>query len=185
MFSRHPGNTHPSATLSEKLGAVPVSAWEDELPIVEACIRETQRIYFTNVALRRNVREDIKIGKQVVKLGDFLVYSPANDHLNPEFYPDPFKYDPGRWLRPDPVPNVPYPFLVWGAGRHPCTGMKFAKLQVKLILAIFLTGYEFGLVDKDGKFPDPLPVPDENGFHQVRTKLCIICTIWILIVSVS
>ena len=107
----------------------------------------------------------------MIKLGDFLVYSPANDHMNPELYPDPFKYDPGRWLRPDPVPNVSYPFLAWGAGRHPCTGMKFAKLQVKLILAIFLAGYEFDLVDRDGKFPDPLPVPDENGFHQVHAKL--------------
>lgn len=176
LFSRHLGDVHPSATLSEKLGGVPVSAWEDELPIVEACFRETQRIFFTNVALRRNVREDINIGKQVVKVGDFLVYSPANVHLDPEFYPNPLKYDPDRWLRPDPVPKVPFPFLAWGAGRHPCAGVKFAKLQIKLILAIFLVGYEFDLVDEDGKFPNPLPVPDPNGFHQVCVEVWIICT---------
>ena len=42
----------------------------------------------------------MKIGKQVVELGDFLAYSPVDVHLSPEFYPDPFKYDPGRWLQP-------------------------------------------------------------------------------------
>jgi hypothetical protein len=49
--------------------------------------------------------------------------------------------------------------------------MRVAKLEMKLILATFLTGYEFDLVDKDGKFPDPLPVPDRNNLHQVRVGL--------------
>jgi len=151
-----------SATFHEKLGAIPVSAWDDQLPILDACIRETLRIIHIPVALRRNVREDIKICGQVVNRGDFLVYSLAEVHLNPEYYPEPHKWDPGRWLRPDPVPNTIYPFLGWGAGRHACTGAKAAKLEMKLIAALFLTRYEFEIVDKDGKFPDPLPVPNRN-----------------------
>ena len=146
---------------------MPLFAWENELPILEACIRESQRIAHTTVALRRNFQKEMKIGGQVVKRGDFLAYSLADVHLNPEYYPDPYKYDPGRWLRPDPVPNGVYPFLGWGAGRHPCSGMKVAKLEMKLIMALFLTRYEFELVDKDGKFPDPLPVPNRNDIHQV------------------
>ena len=143
-----------------------MSVWE-ELPILEACVRESHRILFTGVVLRRNFREGFNIGGRVIKRGDFLAYSLSEVHLNPEYYPEPYKYDPGRWLRPDPVPNAPYPFLGWGAGRHPCVGMKVAKLEMKLVLATFLIGYEFDLVDKDGKFPDPLPVPDKNGFHRV------------------
>jgi len=173
----------PSVTLPEKLGAVPISAWEDELPIIEACIRESQRIISSIVTLRRNVREEIKIGEQVVKRGDFLAFSLADVHLDPKYYPEPYKYDPGRWLRPDPVPNVIYPFLGWGAGRHPCTGMKVAQLEMKLILAMFLTRYEFDLVDKDGKFPDPLPVPNRNNVHQVCVELWIKCSVSMLIVS--
>ena len=61
--------------------------------------------------------------------------------------------------------------------------MKMAKLEIKLILAIFLTRYEFNLVDKDGKFPDPLPVPDRNGIHQVRVESGIKYSVWMLIVS--
>ena len=170
MLSRHLEGSLPSATLHEKLAVVPISAWENELPIIDACTRESLRISFVNVALRRNLREEIKIGEQVVKRGDFLVYSPADVQLNPEYYPEPYKYDPGRWLRPDPVPNAIYPFLGWGAGGHPCAGMKMAKLEIKFILALFLMRYEFDLVDKDGKFPDPLPLPDRNDLHQVCVK---------------
>ena len=158
----------PPATLHESLAAVPLSAWEDELPILEACIRESHRTAISSLAIRRNVHEEIKVCEWVVGQGDFLVYSQADVHLNPDYYPEPHKYDPGRWLRPDPVPNAIYPFLGWGAGRHPCTGIRAAKLEMKLILVLFLTSYEFDLVDKDGKFPDPLPVPNRNDIHQVR-----------------
>jgi len=176
LLSRYVDNSS-SATLHEKLAAVPISAWEDELPILEACTRESQRISFVNIALRRNLREEVKIGKQVVERGDFLAYSLADVHLNPEYYPEPYKYDPGRWLRPDPAPDTTYPFLGWGAGRHPCPGMKIAKLEMKLILALFLTRYEFDLVDKDGKFPGSLPVPNRNDIHQVRAESKIRCPV--------
>ena len=170
LISHHLDSSLSSATLYEKLAAVPLSAWEDELPVLEACVRESQRIIFTGTAFRRNIRGEIDIGEQVVRQGDFLAYPIADVHLNPNYYPEPHKYDPGRWLRPDPVPDATYPFLGWGAGRHPCTGMKLAKLEMKLILALFLTRYEFDLVDKDGKFPDPLPIPNRNDMHQVHAE---------------
>ena len=177
LLSRHLCDSLSSATLSEKLSAIPVSAWEDELPILEACTRESQRLTLSGTHLRRNLREDIKIGEKVVKRGDFLAYFVADVHLNPGYYPDPYKYDPGRWLRPDPVPEAVYPFIGWGVGRHPCTGMKVAKLEMRLILAAFLVRHEFGLVDEGGKFPDPLPVPNRNDTHRVSTglRMAVVC----------
>lgn len=171
LLSRHFGDS--PATLHEKLGAVPLSAWEDELPTIDACIRETQRISLNGVLLRRNVREDVKVGGQIVRRGDFLAYPVDEVHLNPEYYPDPYKYDPSRWLRTDSAPGVAYPFLGWGAGVHPCAGMKLAKLELKLVMTLFLMRYEYDIVDKDGKFPDPLPTPDRNDIHMVCVKLWI------------
>lgn len=170
LLARH---LDPSATLYERLVAVPLSAWEDELPILDACIRESHRTSISSLAVRRNVREEIRVCGRVVNQGDFLVYSQADVHLNPEYYPEPHRYDPGRWLRPDPIPNAIYPFLGWGAGRHPCPGVRAAKLKMKLILVLFLANYEFDLVDKDGKFPNPLPVPNRNDIHQVRAEFRI------------
>jgi cytochrome P450 len=160
LLSRHLGDSNSFATTSGQLSAIPLSAFDDELPILDACIRESQRIAFTNVMVRRNVRGDINIDGKVINHGDFLTYSAREVHLNPEYYPEPHKYDPGRWLRPDPVPKTVYPFLAWGAGRHPCAGMKLAKSEMKWMVVMFLMRYEYELVDSDGRLPDPLPVPN-------------------------
>lgn len=170
LISRYPDGSLSSPTLHEKLRAIPISAWEDELPVFDACTRESQRISMANATLRRNLGGEMKIGGGVVRRGDFLVYPMTDVHLNTEYYPEPHKYDPGRWLRPDLVPSAAYPFLGWGAGRHPCTGMKAAKLEMKLVLAVFLMRYDYELVDKEGKFPNPLPVPDRNDHHQVCAR---------------
>ena len=44
-------------------------------------------------------------------------------------------------------------------GRHPCLGMRFAKLEVKIIIAMFLTRYAYSLVDGQGKKLEKLPEP--------------------------
>ena len=46
--------------------------------------------------------------------------------------------------------------------------MKVAKLEIKVILAFMLAGFEFDVVDKFGKRPLELPKPDRNDIHQAR-----------------
>ena len=160
MLSRHFRDS--SSSLYEKLHSLPVAAWEEEFPVLDACSRESHRIAFTMTSVRRNVGDDINICGGTVKWGDFLAYPMTEVHLNPDIYPEPLKYDPGRWLRPDPAPKVAHPFLGWGAGRHPCAGMKVAKLEMKWVMAVFMMRFDYELVDESGKFPRSLPVPNRN-----------------------
>ena len=83
LVSHHFGETLSFGTFHERFGAVPLSAWEDELPVLDACIKESLRIVMSRTAIRRNHYEEVKIGEQVVRRGDFLVYSNADVHLNP------------------------------------------------------------------------------------------------------
>jgi len=46
--------------------------------------------------------------------------------------------------------------------------MKIAKLELKLILALILLGYNYELVDESGKYPDVLPEPDRNDATKVN-----------------
>ncbi|KAJ7349177.1 hypothetical protein DFH08DRAFT_864658 [Mycena albidolilacea] len=34
--------------------------------------------------------------------------------------------------------RVSFPFLGWGAGCHPCVGMRATTLEIKLVIALFL-----------------------------------------------
>lgn len=42
-----------------------------------------------------------------------------------------------------------------------------------MIVALFLAGYEYELVDKAGKPPKSLPIPDENDLQRVSLLLAM------------
>ena len=63
------------------------------------------------------------------------------------------------------------PILYSNLGRHACVGVKMAKLQMKLVLALMLLGYEYELVDGSGKYPASFPQPDRNDIQQVSSRL--------------
>lgn len=89
-----PGST---ASLSEQLAQVPPQVWEDEMSVLDICLRETIRIVMTGSALRRALpnadgEPDIAFGGKMVKPGTFLAYPVTTVHLDPSIYPDPEKY---------------------------------------------------------------------------------------------
>ncbi|KAH9477139.1 Cytochrome P450 monooxygenase [Psilocybe cubensis] len=162
-------NTVSTEPLHKRLAAIPISAWDDELPVLELVIRETLRLAISGTALRRNLIEELTIANGQVKKGDFVAYSLADVHLNPDIYEQPEKFDPSRFeAGREEDKKGTFSFLGWGAGRHPCSGMKIAKLEIKVIMAMMLAGFDFDIVDKNGKPLKELPQPDRNDIHQAR-----------------
>ena len=64
-------------------------------------------------------------------------------HRDPELYPDPEVFNPGRWLSPDyPTYREPldkYPnlqnFSAFGFGRRICPGMNIAEKSLYIVIA--------------------------------------------------
>jgi len=83
-------------SLASHLSDLPPNAWEEEMPVMEAIIRETIRILLTGAALRRNIKEDLNIDGKVVERGAFMAYPLSTLHFDDLIYPDPFKFDPDR-----------------------------------------------------------------------------------------
>ncbi|KAF8069204.1 cytochrome P450 [Lyophyllum atratum] len=164
-------NSSSSEPLHKRLAAIPISVWEDEMPVMDLVIRETIRLVLNGTALRRNVIDDMHVagtGKTIPK-GNFVAYPISDAHLNPNIYTDATEFDPSRFQpgREEDKKQT-FAYLGWGAGRHPCTGMKVAKLEIKIIVALFLAGYEYDVVDSAGNFPKRLPKPDYNDIQQAR-----------------
>ena len=182
-------NTLSSEPLHKRLATIPLDAWENELPSIELIIRETIRMTVSFAALRRNVGKELRVEDVVIKRRDFLLYSLGRTHMDPEIYPEPTKFDPDRYLEGrEEDRKQTYAYVGWGAGthlnalkeslflysnpgRHACVGVKMAKLQMKLVLALMLLGYEYELVDGSGKYPTPFPQPDRNDIQQVSSRL--------------
>ena len=65
----------------------------------------------------------------------------------------------------------PNAFLGWGVSRHPCLGMKFAKLENNVIIAMFLAYFDnIHLVDKYGKPTERIPEVNNNGHTAHKPK---------------
>ncbi|KJA20465.1 hypothetical protein HYPSUDRAFT_43159, partial [Hypholoma sublateritium FD-334 SS-4] len=168
MIEKHT-NTTAGEPLHKRLASVPASVWEDEMPVMDLVIRETLRVISTSTLLRRNVVEDITVSGGVIKQGDFIAYNVTDAHRYPDIYTDADQFDPARFLpgREEDKKST-FAFLGWGVGRHPCTGMKVAKLEIKLVVAMILATYEFDVVDSSGRPSKNLPEHDRNDIHQAR-----------------
>lgn len=96
---------------------IPLSAWEEELPSADLVIRETIRLTLNLGIPRRNIQRNITIDDVTIEKGDFVMYSVAQVHLNPDIYPNPTTFDPERYVpgrEEDKKEGLAY--LGWGAG---------------------------------------------------------------------
>jgi len=148
-------------TLAERLRIVPLSAWEEEFPILNACISECIRHTLTGTSPRIN-EADIQIGNHVIPAGAFVTYAPIDVHQDPSIYPNPQEWDPARFLPGrEEYKRAKLAFLGWGAGRHPCIGMRFGNLEMVLIVAFFVATFDWDIVSpkdaKNSRAPGLLP----------------------------
>ena len=103
--------------MHKKLSAIPLSAWEEELPFTELVIRETIRLSLSLGIPRRNVQRKVAIDGVTIEQGDFVMYFAAQVHLNPDIYPNPMTFDPERYaLGREEDKKEGLAYLGWGAG---------------------------------------------------------------------
>ena len=93
--------------------------------------------------------------------------------MNPDIYPDPQKFDPSRYLpgREEDKKQF-YGWAGWGAARHPCLGMRFAKLELNLVIAYLVLMFDWELCNEHGG-PEPrgLPKVSREGTYVGRPEL--------------
>lgn len=112
----------PEQTAAEVLSTLSLNEWEASFPMIDMCQRETIRHHMTGTAFRKNVGNDLPIGKtgEVIPAGSFAVYHLDDMHFNKEYYPEPEKWNPGRFIPEYEGTAPPLPYVGWGTGRHPC-----------------------------------------------------------------
>lgn len=83
--------TSPPPTLSEQLGCIPPEAWDDRMPNLDFCLRETIRKKLSGVSLRHITADGTVVDGLHVEKGPFVEYSKSNTHLDPTMYDEPEK----------------------------------------------------------------------------------------------
>ncbi|KAL9097480.1 MAG: hypothetical protein Q9165_000376 [Trypethelium subeluteriae] len=149
--------------VEERLASLPLEIWESKFPAVDLCVKESIRLNLMGCGYRRNISDkpiEIPGSKgEVIPAGHFATYHLADIHMDPYSFPEPQNFDPARFLpgREEDKKSA-YGWIGWGAGRHPCLGMRFAKLELTLATVFLLSTFDWELCnDRGGPEPRGLP----------------------------
>lgn len=98
----------------------------DNLPYLDAVIRETLRLYAPLPASEpRSLRTASIIDGYMIPAGTIVNMSPYSLHRNPKVFPDPLTFDPERWLAPpEKLAAMNRWFWAFSSGGRMCIGLQ-------------------------------------------------------------
>jgi cytochrome P450 family 4 len=88
---------------------------------LELVIKETFRLYPPVPVIGRITRTDMEFDNRVIPKGVNLVLFIYSLHRNPEYFPEPERFDPNRFERYDG--SLPYAYIPFSAGSRNCIGV--------------------------------------------------------------
>lgn len=149
----------------------------NSLPYMDAVIMEVLRLYPPLPFLDRLASADYKVpgSNLVIEKGTPVFVPMIGLHCDPEYFPNPEKFDPERFSEKNKKNVRPFTYMPFGEGPHICIGMRLGILQTKLGLVSILRKYQVSPCEKT-----PIPVrlekksivtTAEGGLHLNVRKL--------------
>ncbi len=137
LLAQHPGvMSQLHAELQEKLdGKAPTAEQVDQLPVLDAVIRESMRVLPASAYSIRVAAEPCELGPFKLNAGNPVIFSQFITHHMPHLFPQPEKFLPDRWTSISPSP---YAYLPFGAGARMCIGAALGMMQFKISLPTIL-----------------------------------------------
>lgn len=116
-----------------------------DMTYTDQVIQETMRMYPAATLLIRTCTKPYQLPDRdfVIEPGTFVIVPVYALHYDPQYYPDPQKFDPDRFIDTNYKPNGYY--LPFGDGPRICIAMRFALLEMKICLARMIAEYNITL----------------------------------------
>jgi cytochrome P450 len=122
--------------IDERLGAA-VAAGDDAY--VGRVIREGLRLYPPAWLVGRESQQRVTlVDGTIVPPKTTVLFAPLLLHRRAEFFADPQRFDPDRWLNWEPPPFAFFPF---GGGARRCIGDEFALREAEIVVAAIARRY--------------------------------------------
>ncbi len=137
LLSEHPEiRSGVEAEVDRVLGGEAVTAQAiPQLNLCRAVLQESMRLYPPAWVVSRSAIEEDVIGGYAIDKRSLVAVCIYDTHRLPDVWPEPEKFDPGRFLNnhKGPAPFAYYPF---GGGPRMCIGAGFAEIEAICALAM-------------------------------------------------
>ena len=145
LLSQHPRVLND--LMDELRGALRGSAPSVEqlgrLPLLERVVKETLRLFTPAPMAPRLTVVPTTLDGRDLPVGTEVILSYYHTHRDPDLYPDPASFLPGRW---EGLTRSPYEYVPFGAGARMCLGAQFGMMEMKIVLAMLLQRFHVELV---------------------------------------
>ncbi|KAE8155119.1 benzoate 4-monooxygenase cytochrome P450 [Aspergillus avenaceus] len=150
----------------------------EKLPLLHAVFNETLRLGPISIrSARVPVDETLVCHGHSIPPGTCISMSARILHMNTEAFPDPYHFDPDRWLRADQQQHVKMmqALVPFGKGNRDCIGRYLATAEIYMILASIIRRFDVELYDTtpdDVAFTrDYIVGRSEKGVWQVKIRI--------------
>jgi cytochrome P450 family 4 len=111
-----------------------------EMKYLENVIKEGLRLYSPVPLFGRQIDQDVEYDGKIIPNGVGVIVFSHGIHMNPEYYPNPEKFDPSRFENVEG--KQPFAFIPFSAGPRNCIGQKYAMLEIKCLLSKIVRNFE-------------------------------------------
>jgi retinoid hydroxylase len=140
-----------------------------QMPYLDQVISELERFHPPVAGGFRGVVKPFDFNGYHIPAGWLAQYSILQTHRLATVYTDPDLFDPDRFSpERQELKLKPFSLIGFGGGSRICIGLAFAKLEMKLILAHLLRGYQWQLVPNQNLEPVLIPTRRPKDGLRVR-----------------
>ncbi|KAB1210954.1 Beta-amyrin 28-oxidase [Morella rubra] len=132
--------------------------WDDiqKMKYSWTVVCETLRLLPPGPGAFREVKTELTYANYKIPKG-WKAFWTLSTHKDPEFFPDPEKFDPSRFQGKGPAP---YTFVPFGGGPRMCPGKEYARVIILTFLHNVVTKFKWEKVDPNEKIKyEPTPIP--------------------------
>lgn len=139
LLSQHPEwyevlkneNNTPASTFNELMS----------LDLTRQVIQETMRIYPPAWIIDRLSNDEDEIFGYSFPKDTFTIQYIYGVHHDADLWPEPEKFDPGRFTAEKTKDQIPYSYIPFGGGPRLCIGNQFAMLEMLLVVSHVVRHY--------------------------------------------
>ncbi len=136
-------------------GRLPTAEDLPSIPLATAVFEETMRLYPPAWGMpRETIAADTICGYPIPAKATIILMQDIV-HRHPDFWSEPERFDPGRFLPPHDEGRHRYAYFPFGGGPRVCIGNHMALIEGPLVMAALAQRFEFRLVPNHLVVPDP------------------------------